>query len=74
MDTIELGEKDCKWFEQHLTQRIALEAALQGAMSLLAAQNGEGGRWELDWARRRIVRADSLVPVPAEALANGPGS
>lgn len=60
--TFDLNVEEQRWFEQHFTQRMALEAAIQGAMSLIVVQNGLPGRWEMDWPRKRLVRADSLVP------------
>ena len=67
MDTYQLDAVTCAWIERHLAQRAAIEAAMQGALSLLCHQQGLNGRWDLDWPNRRIVRVD--VPAKLEQVA-----
>ena len=64
METHDLDAVTCAWIERHLAQRAALDAAMEGALSLMCAQKGLDGRWNLDWPRRQLIRADQNGNTP----------
>lgn len=59
MNTVELDERTCQFFERGWALRKQIEAELQGAFNLLIVQNSLEGQWELDLPYKQLVRKDA---------------
>jgi hypothetical protein len=59
MESLDLDEKTSQFFERGAALRKQIEAELQGAFNLLVMQHSLEGQWELDLAKKQLIRKDN---------------